>query len=108
MKSEIIDTVCIVGDGIMGSQIGLQCASNGYTVWCVDSQADVLQQAEALHVQELDGRLDKNQITSQEKKATLNRIGFATTIEQGARDAQLAIEAVPERLELKREHLCFA
>ena len=36
MNAKPIETVCIVGAGFMGAQIGLHCASQGYTVWIMD------------------------------------------------------------------------
>jgi 3-hydroxybutyryl-CoA dehydrogenase len=98
-----IESVCIVGAGFMGAQIGLQCAVHGYRVWLVDTSQQALVQAARGQVEELDRRVDVRQITPREKEAVRSRIQMTTDLRQGARAADLVIEAVPERLALKRE-----
>ena len=87
----------------MGAQIGLHCASYGYTVWLVDVSEEVLERASQSYVKELDARVEMQHITKKEKDAILKRIHFAEDLKVGASQADLVIEAVPERLELKRE-----
>jgi len=103
MQTKPLKTVCIVGAGSMGAQIGLQCATRGYTVWLVDVLAEALQRTVESHSQELERRLEKQQITAEEKEIILRRIHLTTNMEEGASKADLVIEAVPERLEVKRE-----
>ncbi|MGD0231557.1 MAG: 3-hydroxyacyl-CoA dehydrogenase NAD-binding domain-containing protein, partial [Syntrophorhabdales bacterium] len=55
------------------------------------------------HSRELEKRLEKQQITAEEKEIVLRRIHLTTNMEEGASKADLAIEAVPEGLEIKRE-----
>jgi 3-hydroxybutyryl-CoA dehydrogenase len=95
-------TICIAGAGFMGAQIGLQCAIHGYDVQLVDASTEALQQAMHSHAKELDGRVEQGQITVQEKWATLGRIRATITLQEGAADADLVIEAVPERVDVKR------
>jgi len=52
---------------------------------------------------ELEARLEKQKITRQDAEAILDRIRFTTDVEEGASPADLVVEAVPERLEIKRE-----
>ena len=103
MQTEPLTTVCIVGAGYMGAQIALQCATHGYAIWLVDALAEALQQAAESHSLELERRLEKQQITAEEKEVILRRIHLTTNMEEGASKADLVIEAVPERLEVKRE-----
>lgn len=103
MQTKPFETVCIIGAGFMGAQIGLHCATHGYTVWFVDSLEEELQRAAQSHSQELGKRLEKQQITAEEKEAILSRIHLTTNMQEGASSADLVIEAVPERLEIKRE-----
>ena len=102
MEMKPFETVCIVGAGFMGAQIGLHCAVKGYNTRLVDSLERALEQASWRLAQELDIRLAKYQIDKDEKEAILSRIQFTTRMEEGASGAGLAIEAVPERLEIKR------
>lgn len=102
MNAKPIETVCIVGAGFMGAQIGLHCASQGYTVWIMDISEEAREHASQSHIQELDTRVEKEQITTNDKESILNRIHFTEDLKEGASRADLVIEAVPERLELKR------
>ncbi|UCG12320.1 MAG: 3-hydroxyacyl-CoA dehydrogenase family protein [Deltaproteobacteria bacterium] len=103
METKPFETVCIIGAGFMGAQIGLHCATHGYTVWFVDILEEELQRAVQRHSEELDARLEKEQITPDEKEAILSRTHVTTKIQEGAPKAQLVIESVPERLEIKHE-----
>ena len=103
MQTKPFRTVCIVGAGSMGTQIGLQCATHGYTVWLVDRLAEALQRTAESHSQELEKRLEKQQITAEEKEVILRRIHLTTNMEEGASNADLVIETVPECLDIKRE-----
>jgi len=98
-----IETVCIVGAGFMGAQIGLQCAAHGCTAWLVDVSEDALERASQSYAAELERRLTKQQVSADEKEAILSRIHLVKDMQEGALDADLTIEAIPERLEAKRE-----
>lgn len=87
----------------MGAQIGLHCAVYGYVVWLVDTSEQVLERAKQSHTQELARRVEKQWMTTSEMQAVLSRIHCTTDLREGAIGAGLAIEAVPERLEIKRE-----
>lgn len=103
MQTKPFKKVCIVGAGSMGAQIGLHCAAHDYTVWLVDRLAEALQRTAESHSQELEKRLEKQQITAEKKEVILHRIHLTTNMEEGASKADLVIESVPERLEIKRE-----
>jgi 3-hydroxybutyryl-CoA dehydrogenase len=103
MQTKPFETVCIVGAGFMGAQIGLHCATNGYNVWLVDSLEEGLQRATQSHSQELSKRFEKQQITAEEKEAILICLHLTTNMQKGASKAALVIESVPELLEIKRE-----
>jgi 3-hydroxybutyryl-CoA dehydrogenase len=98
-----IETVCIMGAGFMGAQIGLHFAAHGHNVWLVDTADEALERSRQVHAQVLGTRLEQGQITVEQKEAVLDRIHFATEMQEAASKADLAIEAVPERLELKQE-----
>jgi 3-hydroxybutyryl-CoA dehydrogenase len=98
-----METVCVVGAGFMGAQIGLQCATHGYDVWLVDTADEALERAGAMCTKVLDTQLEKGQITAEQQEAFLGRIHSATEMREAASKADLVFEAVPERLELKRE-----
>jgi 3-hydroxybutyryl-CoA dehydrogenase len=102
METRPFEAVCIVGSGFMGAQIGLHCAVCDYPVWLVDASAEALERAAAFQSQEVDRRLEERQATTDEREAVLGRIHLTTAIHEGVAQAGLVIEAVPERLEVKR------
>ncbi len=103
METKPIETICIMGTGYMGTQIGLQCASYGYTTWMIAHSENSLKEASRDQMNELDERVKNRQITEDEKKNILDRIHLTLDMKEGASGADLVIEAVPERLELKRK-----
>jgi len=100
---EPIKAVCVVGAGFMGWQIGLQCASHGFPVRLYDISVESLEKAKEAIQGELEGRVEKGQISADEKEAVLQRVIITGDLEEAAKDVDLVIEAVPERLEIKRE-----
>ncbi|MDH5200197.1 MAG: 3-hydroxyacyl-CoA dehydrogenase family protein [Candidatus Bathyarchaeota archaeon] len=98
-----IETVCVVGVGFMGWQIGLQCSFHGFPVAFHDVSQDSLELAMGNVKEELSRRLVTGETTSEEERAILGRITATTDLEEAASGVDLVIEAVPERLELKRE-----
>ena len=98
-----IKSVSVVGAGYMGYQIGLQCASHGFPVFMFDISGEALDQAQESIVQVLDDWVEEERISVKEKDAVLLRIYMTDDLGRAVSDADLVIEAVPERLELKRE-----
>ncbi len=103
MEAPTFKRVCIVGAGTMGKRIGLQCAVCGYEVELVDCSKTALEGAVGYCSQQLQSRVEEGRITAQDREDILHRIHSTTSLGEGASRAELVIEAVPERLELKRE-----
>lgn len=103
METKNIETVCVVGSSFMGAQIGLHCAIYGYRVYIVDISEKTMEIAAQGHQRELESMVNNKQITADEMHGILGRIHFTTDIKEAAADADIVIESVPERLELKRE-----
>lgn len=98
-----IESVSVVGAGYMGYQIGLQCASHGFPVFMFDISGEALDQAQESIAQVLDDWAKEERISVKEKDAVLLRIHMTDDLGRAVSDADLVIEVVPERLELKRE-----
>lgn len=103
MEKRPFKTLSVVGAGFMGARISLHCASFGYTVWLVDISQAALNRASRTYDRELNALVNKKEISLSRKNAFLRRIHLTTNLETGASLADLVIEAVPERLEIKRE-----
>ncbi len=94
--------VGVVGLGTMGAGIAEVLARAGLSVTAVDvDEAAVARGRE--HLEHSTGRaVARGKLDPADRDAILGRIRFATSLEDLAQ-AELVVEAVPERLELKRD-----
>jgi len=91
----------VVGCGTMGNGIAQVFAAHGHDVVLVDLNEDLLVKAVASIDKSLSRLVKKEKISADEKSATLARIRTSTAIADLA-DADLVIEAVSEKIEVKR------
>ncbi len=103
MKIEDVKNVCVVGAGNMGHQIALQCALSGFKTVSTDVIPAVLEKAEKFVDTYLAGRVQKGKMTEDAAKAARSRISFTGDLKVAAKDADVVIEAVLERVDLKRK-----
>lgn len=86
----------------MGQQIAMLCAIGGFRTALNDVDVNALAKAEkALH-QIMDQWVAKKKLTSEEKQAAFNNLSFTESLETAAGDADYVIEAVVEKLNVKR------
>jgi 3-hydroxybutyryl-CoA dehydrogenase len=100
MSLDQIKTVAVLGAGTMGNGIAHVFARAGYSVILRDVEARFLERGLETIGKNLDREVKKEKITAAEKPLTLSRIQPTTDVSALA-DADFAIEAVPEQLELK-------
>ncbi len=97
-------TVGVVGLGTMGAGIAEVFARRGLRVVAVERDQDALQRGRR-HVEHSTERaVERGKLTDAEQRALLERIAFGTDLAALA-DVDLAVEAVPEQLALKRSIL---
>ncbi len=97
MADTAIRNITIVGAGFMGRQIACRCLTHGYEVWLVDDSAEALEQTRRGLAHDLCGEGAKP------GEDILARLHATADLGQGVAQADLVIEATPERLETKRE-----
>jgi 3-hydroxybutyryl-CoA dehydrogenase len=97
-----IDRIAVVGGGTMGNGIAHVAAQNGRFVRLLDVSQDVLDSALATIARNLDRQIKKGALDEAAKEAILGRIETGTDLATGVSDVQLVVEAVPEKMELKR------
>ncbi|MBL7078865.1 3-hydroxyacyl-CoA dehydrogenase family protein [Candidatus Bathyarchaeota archaeon] len=100
---EPIESVCLCGAGFLGWQISLQCASHGIPVRLFDISEEALERASEHIRHELKTWTSEEKITPEEVEATLSQVSFHDDLAEAVDGVDLVIEAVPERLDLKRE-----
>lgn len=98
-----VKTIAVIGAGIMGRGIAHLAAMGGYRTILEDILPASLRRAE----DEIRGNLDKaielGKVSKADADAALERLEYASTVEDAAREADLVIEAVPEEMESKIE-----
>ena len=96
-----IKKVGIVGCGQMGSGIALICAQAGLQVTARDIEQKYVQKGLAFIESFLTKSVEKGKMTAPDKTAIISRVKGTTDIQDLA-DCDIIIEAVLERLDLKR------
>jgi 3-hydroxybutyryl-CoA dehydrogenase len=95
-----IDKVGVIGGGTMGNGIAHVFAQNGHQVVLTDVDQERVAGGLSTIRKNLERQAKKGVIEESEVEQTLGRIEAATELE-AVRGADLVIEAVPEKLELK-------
>jgi 3-hydroxyacyl-CoA dehydrogenase len=93
----------VIGAGVMGSGIAQTTATAGYETVCCDLDADALAKARESVVTGrfgLDRGVERGKLTRDDADAALARLRFTESIEEAAA-ADLVVECIPERLDLK-------
>ncbi len=103
MTPKEIRHASVIGAGFMGWQIALQCAVHGLEVWMIDRSEAALEHASGEQALELRQRADAGTITEDERNEITARIYRDTRIDTVASKLDIVVEAIPERLELKRQ-----
>ena len=96
-------TIAVIGAGIMGRGIAHAAALGGYRTILEDLIPAALRKAEGEIRGNLDKAVDLGKVTAPEADAAFNRLEYAGSVEEAAREADLVIEAVPEEMESKIE-----
>jgi 3-hydroxybutyryl-CoA dehydrogenase len=92
----------VVGLGTMGAGIVEVFARNGFEVVGVEPSEESLARGRG-HVENSTNRaVSRGKLAAEDQRAMFDRITFTTSMEELA-DADLVVEAIPERLDLKRE-----
>lgn len=99
-----IYNVCVLGTGVLGSQIAYQIAYSGFEVVAYDISADILEGAKerfaklvATYKQDVPGAANDR------AEDAMTRLRLSADLEDAVKDADLVIEAVPESLDIKRQ-----
>ena len=96
-----IQKIFVVGAGLMGSGIAQNAITSGYTVTLNDQRQDALERAKTNIEKMLKRDVEKGRMTEAECDTALTRLSLDATM-NGAKDADLVIEAIFENLEAKQ------
>ena len=98
-----IKTVAGIGAGSMGRGIAHAAALGGYRTILEDLLPTALRRAESEIRANLDQAVELGKVTAPDANAAFQRLEYAGSVEEAAREADLVIEAVPEEMESKIE-----
>ena len=96
-----VDRVAVVGAGAMGSGIAHVCALAGLQVALFDADPDAADRAKRTIARNLDRQASKGRISPEQREDALDRIAAPRSLDDAAAQADMVIEAVSERPEVK-------
>ncbi len=103
MGTDWIRKILVVGAGTMGHSLAQTFAQGGYPVALVDLNRETLDRAAGLIASNLRTLEDLQLLEKGKGTEIIERIHLLTSLEEGARDADLAIEAIFEDVDAKGE-----
>lgn len=95
----MINSICVIGAGTMGSGIALVSAQSGFYTLLFDISNDVLEKAKTSIQKNLQYLVDKQKIAAAEKETVYSRIRFISDTNDCLAD--VIIEAIIEKTEAK-------
>ena len=93
--------ITVIGAGTMGNGIAHVFAQSGYHVNLVDVNQDALDRALATIEKNLDRLIKKERISEEDKSSTLSNLKTSTDMNSAISNADLAVEAATENVDLK-------
>lgn len=96
-----INSVAIIGAGIMGQGIAHSVSAAGLDVLIIEKNEESLEKAKFSLSESIDREIKRWTMTNSEKKSILSRIKWSLNFED-VKDCDLIIEAVDENFELKK------
>lgn len=97
-----IEQTAVIGAGTMGHALALVHALGGQRVSLHDSSPEVLRSAPALIEAASATLVDAGAVSASDARTALERITYAESLPDAVRDADLVVEAVVEKADVKR------
>ena len=103
MTNKQIQSITVIGAGQMGHQIAMHAALGGYETILQDVHENALNAAKEKLDVILTKWVQKGKLSEDRKMAAFSRLQYTTDLEKAASGADLIIEAVVEKLDVKQE-----
>ena len=97
-----IRRVAVIGAGTMGSGIAQVCAQTGWETRLFDAFPESLERGMAKIEEFWDRGISKGKTTPQQKEEWVSNLNATSEMSEAVRDSDIVIEAVPEKMGLKR------
>ncbi|WP_078408456.1 3-hydroxyacyl-CoA dehydrogenase [Priestia abyssalis] len=98
----MINNIVVVGSGVMGRGIAYVGAVGGYSVTLVDVNEAALENAKNEINSIFEKGLSRGKISAETVELSKKNLYYATSLQEAASEADLVIEAVPEKAEIKK------
>ncbi|MHC4413931.1 MAG: 3-hydroxyacyl-CoA dehydrogenase family protein [Planctomycetota bacterium] len=97
-----VKSIAVIGAGTMGSGIALAAATSELHAYLVEISPEQLERARTYHAKTLKRNVEKERMTQPQADEALSRISYHADLAE-AGDADWAVEAVLEEMDLKRD-----
>lgn len=98
----LVKKIVVIGSGVMGRGIAYVSVIGGFQTTLVDINQQQLTSAETELEKVFDKGIDRGKITSRQKEEAKSVLHFSSDLEDAVKEADLVIEAVTEKLEIKK------
>ena len=105
MSISPFSTVAVIGAGTMGHGIAQVCAAAGLSVRLTDLTEAAVQKGLAAVAKNLEKGVERGKVTPEQRDETRARLRGCAGLAEAVEGAELVIEAIPERMELKTDLL---
>lgn len=99
---KLVQNIVVIGSGVMGRGIAYVAAVSGFSVQLCDINEQSLNSAKEEIAKIFNKGIERNKITEEEKNAAEERLHYTNNMDQSVSHADLIIEAVPEKIEIKK------
>lgn len=98
-----IKNVAVIGAGSMGHQISMLCALGGFKTYLQDIEERSLDKAGETLTNRMNKWVKQGKVSKVEKDQAFDNLHMTIDLETAVKDADLVIEAVVEKLDVKRQ-----
>ena len=98
-----VKMIAVIGAGIMGRGIAQVAVLGGFDSVLNDMSAELLESARSRIEQDMQKGVDRGKLTAGGMSAGLDRLSNSTDLEESVAKADIVIEAVPEKIDLKMD-----
>src|SRR4030042_5887604 len=98
-----IKKICVLGAGLMGFGIAQVSAEAGYEVFMRDIEDRFVQGGLNIIKKNYERAISKGKMTKEQADAFLSRVKGTLDLAEGGKGAQVVIEAVIEKMDLKKQ-----
>ena len=95
--------IAVIGAGTMGAGIAQVAAEAGYQVNLSDIKSEFVEKGTQTIGKFMGRKLEKGKITKEQHEDILNRINGTTDLKAALEGAELVVEAVLEKMDIKKE-----